>query len=39
MNFHNFSICPMILKFCGDCPGTLEWLGFLNYARISLVGL
>jgi hypothetical protein len=23
MNFHNFSICPMIIKFCGECPGTL----------------
>jgi hypothetical protein len=27
MNFHNFFICPMILKFCGECPGTIEWLG------------
>jgi hypothetical protein len=27
MNFHNFSICPMIMKFCEECPGTLGFLG------------
>jgi hypothetical protein len=27
MNFHNFSICLMIMKFCGECPGTLGLLG------------
>jgi hypothetical protein len=27
MNFHNISICPMIIKFCGECPGTLGLLG------------
>jgi hypothetical protein len=27
MNFHNFSICPMIMKICGQCPGTLGFLG------------
>jgi hypothetical protein len=26
MNFHNFSICPMIIKFCGECSGTLGLL-------------
>jgi hypothetical protein len=27
MNFHNFYICPLIMKFCGECPGTLGLLG------------
>jgi hypothetical protein len=27
MNFHNFSICPMIMKFCGERHGTLRLLG------------
>jgi hypothetical protein len=27
MNLHNFSICPMIMKFCGECSGTLGILG------------
>jgi hypothetical protein len=27
MNFHNFSICPLSMKFCGEYPGTLELLG------------
>jgi hypothetical protein len=22
MNFHNFSIFPLIMKICGHCPGT-----------------
>jgi hypothetical protein len=26
MNFHNFSICSMLMKFCGVCPGTLRLL-------------
>jgi hypothetical protein len=26
MNFHNFSICSMITKFCGECLGTLGLL-------------
>jgi hypothetical protein len=26
MNFHNFSICAMLLKFCEECPGTLRFL-------------
>jgi hypothetical protein len=26
MNFHNFSICPMIMEFCGECPNTLRLL-------------
>jgi hypothetical protein len=26
MNFHNFCICPMIMKFCGECPNTLRLL-------------
>jgi hypothetical protein len=26
MNFHNFSVCAMILKFYGECPGTLRLL-------------
>jgi hypothetical protein len=26
MNFHNFSICAMLIKFCGECPGTLRLL-------------
>jgi hypothetical protein len=26
MNFHNISICAMIMKFCGECPGTLGLL-------------
>jgi hypothetical protein len=25
MNFHNFSICALLMKFYGKCPGTL-WL-------------
>jgi hypothetical protein len=24
MNFHNFSICEMFIKFCGECPCTLD---------------
>jgi hypothetical protein len=27
MNFHNFSICPIIKKFCGECSRTLGLLG------------
>jgi hypothetical protein len=27
MNFHNLSICLMIMKFYGECPGTLGLLG------------
>jgi uncharacterized membrane protein len=27
MNFHNFSICPMIMKICGEFPSTLGFLG------------
>jgi hypothetical protein len=23
MNFHNFFICAMLMKFYGECPGTL----------------
>jgi hypothetical protein len=26
MNFHNFSICAMLMKFYGECPGTLRLL-------------
>jgi hypothetical protein len=26
MNFHNFSICEMLMKFNGECPGTLRLL-------------
>jgi hypothetical protein len=26
MNFHNFSICAMLVKFCGECLDTLIWL-------------
>jgi hypothetical protein len=26
MNFHNFSICPMIMEFYEKCPGTLGLL-------------
>jgi hypothetical protein len=26
MNFHNFSICAMLMKFYGQCPGTLRLL-------------
>jgi hypothetical protein len=26
MNFHNFSICAMLMKFDGECPGTLTLL-------------
>jgi hypothetical protein len=22
MNFHNFSTCAMLIKFCGECPCT-----------------
>jgi hypothetical protein len=34
MNFHNFSICLMIKKFCGECPDTL---GFLRKNIVSVV--
>jgi hypothetical protein len=26
MNFYNFSICAMFMKFCGECLGTLRML-------------
>jgi hypothetical protein len=26
MNFHNFSIFAMLIKFYGECLGTLRWL-------------
>jgi hypothetical protein len=26
MTFHNFSACAMLVKFCGECPGTLRLL-------------
>jgi hypothetical protein len=26
MNFHNFSVCAMLLKFYGECTGTLTLL-------------
>jgi hypothetical protein len=26
MNFHNFSVCAMLLKFYGECLGTLRLL-------------
>jgi hypothetical protein len=26
MNFHNFSVCAMLIKFYGECPGTLRLL-------------
>jgi hypothetical protein len=34
MNFHNFSVCAMILKFIGECLSTLRLLrkiGFLLF--------
>jgi hypothetical protein len=27
MNFHNFSICLLSMKFCGECHCTLGLLG------------
>jgi hypothetical protein len=24
MNFHNFSVCAVFMKICGECPGTLR---------------
>jgi hypothetical protein len=26
MNFHNFFICAMLMKFCGECPGIFRRL-------------
>jgi hypothetical protein len=26
MNFHNFSVCAMLMKFYGECSGTLRLL-------------
>jgi hypothetical protein len=26
MNFNNFSVCAMLMKFYGECPGTLRLL-------------
>jgi hypothetical protein len=26
MNFNNFSLCAMLMKFYGECPGTLRLL-------------
>jgi hypothetical protein len=26
MNFHNFSVCAMLMKIYGECPGTLRLL-------------
>jgi hypothetical protein len=26
MNFHIFSVCAMLMKFYGECPGTLRLL-------------
>jgi hypothetical protein len=26
MNFNNFSICAMLMKCYGECPGTLRFL-------------
>jgi hypothetical protein len=26
MNFHNFYICAMLIKFYGECPSTLRFL-------------
>jgi hypothetical protein len=26
MNFHHFSLCAMLMKFYGECPGTLRLL-------------
>jgi hypothetical protein len=49
MNFHNFSICAMLMKFYGECPGTLRLLqkilfllfyyDLLIMQKISLSGL
>jgi hypothetical protein len=27
MDFNNFSVCAMLMKFYGECPGTLRLLG------------
>jgi hypothetical protein len=40
MNFYNFSMCPMIMKFCGECPGTLGLLGkilFLLFDTFNMI--
>jgi hypothetical protein len=26
MNFDNFSVCEMFMKFCGECPSTIRLL-------------
>jgi hypothetical protein len=26
MNFHNFSVCAILMKIYGECPGTLRLL-------------
>jgi hypothetical protein len=26
MNFNNFSVCAMLMKIFGECPGTLRLL-------------
>jgi hypothetical protein len=51
MNFNNFSVCAMLIKFYGECPGMLRllknivsvvwhlYLWIVNYAKISLPGL
>jgi hypothetical protein len=36
MNFHNFSICPMIIKFCGECSGTLGLLGKILFLLFNI---
>jgi hypothetical protein len=35
MNFHNFSICPIIMKFCRECPGTLGLLGKILFLLLD----
>jgi hypothetical protein len=42
MNFNNFSVCAMLMKFYGECPGTLRllrkiWFLFLNTFQCELL--
>jgi hypothetical protein len=36
MNFHNFSVCAMLMKFDGECPGTLRLLRKILFLFLPL---
>jgi hypothetical protein len=37
MNFHNFFVCAMLLKFYGGCPSTIRFLRKIWFLLIDTI--